>query len=205
MAEEGKGYGPWAKHPIDWELLMLDTAERRAIDAAHSQAVERVHLDLLKRLQVPPVMFSGESNYSSAAATAANYGHSPLKSAAEIMQSLKDSGAANVVQDSMLRRGAYLVVPPDMCHQMKMEPMFLEKPEVEDGPIQFRVCMDYGVRMPVHRSVIMGWGDCGSSDPAYKPRPLPDPVQKVPAWQYVVAVAAGVMILSMMFGAVGAL
>lgn len=204
MAEEGKGYGPWVKHPVDWQSLRRDVAERREIDSAHCQAVERVHLDLLKQLQVPPVLFEGGTNYASAAATAATYGSCVLKSAAEIMQSLKDIGAANVVQDSRLRRGAYLVVPPDTLHRMKMGPVFAEVPEVEDGPIRFNVFMDYGVRIPIYRSMLL-CDTCDTSLPRYKPRPLPDPVQNVQAWQYVVAVAAGVMILSMMFSAVGAL
>lgn len=203
MAEEGKGYGPWVKHPIDWESLRRDVAERREVESEYRQAVERVNLDLLQRLQVPPVLFEGGTNYASAAAT---YGVSPMKSAADIMQALKDSGAANVVQDSRLRRGAYLVVPPDTYHQMNMGPVFTELPEVEDGPIRFRTFMDYGVRMPIMSSMMISTcGDCGPYEPPYKPRPLPAPVQKVPAWQYVVAVAAGVLILSMMFSAVGAL
>lgn len=173
---------------IDWSLN----------EAALQQAIER--------MAIPRSLFDGEQNYSSYAAATAMYGPSPLKSAAEIMQALKDSGAANVVQDSRLRRGAYLVVPPDTLHRMKLGPMFTEVPEVEDGPIRFKVHMDYGVRMPVHRSMLMSTcGDIGPYEPSYKPRQLPEPVQKVPAWQYVVAVAAGVLILSMMFSAVGAL
>lgn len=188
MSEDGKGYGPWAKHPVDWSVN----------DSALRQAIER--------MAIPRSLFDGESNYSSYAAATASYGPSPLKSAAEIMQALRDSGAANVVQDSRLRRGAYLVVPPDTLHQMKLGPMFLEKPEVEDGPIRFRTFMDYGVRMPIMSSMMISTcGDCGPYEPSYKPRPMPEPIQKVPAWQYVVAVAAGVLILSMMFGAVGAL
>ncbi len=203
MAEEGKGYGPLVKHPVDWNSLRRDVAERRDVESEYRQAVERVNLDLLQRLQVPPVLFDGESNYSSAAATAATCGPAVLKSAAEIMQMFKDSVGARVVSDSMLNRGAFLVVPPETLHQMKMDLVYSE---VEEGPIRFGVFMDYGVRMPIMSSMMVSTcGDCGAYEPPYKPRPLPEPVQKVPAWQYVVAVAAGVMILSMMFSAVGAL
>jgi hypothetical protein len=170
---------------IDWSLN--DDALQRAIE----------------RMAIPRSMLEGESNYSSAAATAATYGPSVLKSAADIMQMFKDSVGARVVSDSMLNRGAFLVVPPETLHQMKMDLVYAE---VEEGPIRFGVFMDYGVRMPIHASALMSTcGDIGSWEPPYKPRPLPEPVQKVPAWQYVVAVAAGVMILSMMFSAVGAL
>lgn len=170
---------------IDWSLN----------EATLQQAIER--------MAIPRSLFDGEQNYSSYAAATAMYGSSSRKSAAEIMQMFKYSVGARVVSDSMLNRGAFLVVPPETLHQMKMDLVYAE---VEEGPIRFGVFMDYGVRMPIMSSMMISTcGDCGPYEPPYKPRPLPDPVQKVPVWQYVVAVAAGVLILSMMFSAVGAL
>lgn len=170
------------------------------------QLVDRVIESTCRKLMegIPAGLLNSDGgNYSSAAATAATYGPSVLKSAAEIMQAFKD--AEGIVKDSKPRslRNAFLVVPPETFHHMKLDPVFLETPEIE-GPIRFRTFMDYGVRMPVYRSMLLRDADW-PIEPKYKPRPLPEPVQKVPAWQYVVAVAAGVLILSMMFSAVSAL
>jgi len=190
MSENGKGYGPWVKHPVEW--------------SAHGREIAEVHRRMMENLMIPKsVLSSPDSNYSSAAATSAAFS-ARLGSAEDIEKAIREG--CEIARDAKPRilHNAYLVVPPDTYHQMTMGRMFLESPEIEEGPIRFRTFMDYGVRMPIYRSMLL-CDTIGPSVPSYKPRPLPEPVQKAPAWQYVVAVAAGVLILSMMFSAVGAL
>jgi len=171
---------------------------------AEWRLVDRINEDFIRGCMMPAsVLNPPDSNYSSAAATSAAFS-ARLGSAEDIEKAIRDAG--EITKDSKPRslRGAYLVVPPDTYHQMTMGPMFLESPEIEEGPIRFRTFMDYGVRMPIYRSMLLRDADW-PIEARYKPRPLPEPAQNVPAWQYVVAVAAGVLILSMMFSAVGAL
>jgi hypothetical protein len=182
---------------------MSESEKDRLHRLAMEQAlVRRADMRMLAECMAVPkhVLESSDSNYSSARNDATVYGTTPLASAAEhteMLRKLRES----ISDRSIKSADAYLILPP----QIKQEIEFLREDMVAEPALRvtFRHRMDY---MPVIYNQF-AMTDLGGEPrkQKYEPLPLPEPVPAASSGQILVLIGAGILILSMLFTAVGSL
>lgn len=153
-------------------------------------------------MAIPEKLFSGESNYASAATENRVYGASPIS--ADGVRSAIDAARAAMGNTPDFGGTAYLVVPPKMRQEFVQ---FTTPSESEDAYSRtlWSHRMDYALLLPTRGiRMVTDIGDW-SYEPPYKPRPLPEEVAPASLAQWLVLFGVGILILSMMFIAVRSL